>query len=68
MDIGTPRDSILGPLTCTLFENDQPLYIQTGCLFMYADDTTIVISVESLYFDIHIHTRCSKNKRINNTS
>lgn len=44
VNIGTPQGSVLGPLLFLLFVNDLPNYITEGKVFMYADDTTIVVS------------------------
>lgn len=41
---GTPQGSILGPLIFLLYVNDLPSYISEGMVFMYADDTTVVVS------------------------
>ena len=44
INIGTPQGSVLGPLIFLLFVNDLPNYITHGRVYMYSDDTTIVVS------------------------
>lgn len=44
ISIGTPQGSVLGPLIFLLYVNDLPSHISHGKIFMYADDTSIVIS------------------------
>lgn len=44
VDKGTPQGSTLGPLIFLLFVNDLPEFIHHGRVFMYADDTSIVVS------------------------
>lgn len=70
MNIGTPQGSVLGPLIFLLFINDLPSNISQGSVFMYADDTTIVIS-DPKPENIHIKVTtilkefslwCTKNK------
>lgn len=43
-DIGTPQGGVLGPLIFLLYVNDLPSHIGEGRLFMYADDSTLVMS------------------------
>lgn len=46
-ELGTPQGGVLGPLLFLLYINDLPSYIQDGRVFMYADDTTIVVTAKS---------------------
>lgn len=42
--LGTPQGSVLGPLLFLIYVNDLPNYVTHGRTFMYADDTSVVIS------------------------
>lgn len=41
--MGTPQGSVLGPLIFLLYVNDLPEYVTDGEVFIYADDTCIVV-------------------------
>ena len=45
---GTPQGGVLGPLIFLLYMNDLPTHVTEGRAFMYADDTTIVVSGNSM--------------------
>nr|CAI5854122.1 unnamed protein product [Callosobruchus analis] len=44
---GTPQGSVLGLLIFLIFINDLPQYLSHGRIFLYADDTNIVVSDSS---------------------
>ena len=48
VSMGTPQGSVLGPLIFLLFINDLPECIKYGKVFMYADDTSIIVSSRGL--------------------
>ena len=41
VSIGIPQGSVLGPTLFTVFTNDLPSSVQSGSLYMFADDTTV---------------------------
>lgn len=74
INYGTPQGSILGPLIFLMYINDLPDYIEEGSVFMYADDTSLVVSglnTEDLEHKTKIALQsfdqwCYKNKLIIN--
>lgn len=48
IDIGVGQESILGPLLFLMFINDMPQYLHRDNIFMYADDTSIIVQSESI--------------------
>lgn len=74
--IGTPQGSVLGPLIFLLYVTDLSDHIKDGTTFMYADDTTIVVSgvdpdevcrkIERAV--AQFHEWCAKNRLIVNSN
>ena len=41
MTTGLPQCSVLSPTLFDIFTNDSPSMVQSGSLYMFADDTTV---------------------------
>lgn len=48
VNIGTPQGSILGPLLFLMFVNDLPQHFKSARVYMYADDTSFIVSAKEL--------------------
>lgn len=48
VDIGVGQGSIIGPLLFLIFVNDLPAYVTEGEIFMYADDTSVIINASCI--------------------
>jgi hypothetical protein len=48
VESGMPQGSILGPLLFTLFINNLPNVLEHGKILLYADDTVILHSSETV--------------------
>lgn len=46
VDVGTPQGSVLGPLLFLLYVNDLPDFISGAKVYMYADDTSLVVTAD----------------------
>lgn len=74
VSLGTPQGGILGPLIFLLYVNDLPEFMDDGELFMYADDTSIIVSdpdpeaacVRANCVVKKFHTWCRRNNLVLN--
>ena len=76
VEYGTPQGSVLGPLMFILYINDLPHHLSAGKLFLYADDTCVIVTAVSQNeliqkiqtVTIEFQNWCSKNRLIINFS
>ena len=68
--MGIPQGSVLGPTFFDIFTNDLPSMVQSGWLYMFADDTTVFciedsadLAIAQLNKALHeVYTWCQNNQ------
>jgi Reverse transcriptase (RNA-dependent DNA polymerase) len=61
--MGVPQGTVLGPVGFSVYDNDFPLKLVIACLYLFADDSTALVSAKN-YTELHSKTKTANQNVI----